>query len=108
MSTYVLIEQSVKPGQMASLRDIIRRSLPALLDFPGNEGVRLFEDPKHADRLVLLMRWANADDFDKYQDWRRDTGAAAHVHERLNSVVLRSLVHLDRLFDEGHDYDDRV
>lgn len=108
MSSYILIEQSVKAGKMAELQEIMRENWPALLKFPGNEGVRIFKDPDCSDRLVLLMRWANSDDFNKYQTWRAETGMAKLILERLDHVSIRPLTHIDQIFPEGHEYDDNL
>ncbi|MBY3988712.1 hypothetical protein HQO84_22875 [Rhodococcus fascians] len=108
MSSYFLIEQSVRAGKMAELQEIMRKSWPALLNFPGNEGVRIFKDPDCSDRLVLLMRWTNSDDFSKYQTWRNETGTAKLILDRLDHVSIRPLDHIDLIFPKEHEYDDKL
>lgn len=101
MASYVLIEQVVKPGRTAEVQQIMRRVWSELLEFPGCQGVRIFADPDLADRLVLLMRWARAEDFDRYQQWRAETGVAEQILSRLDGVTMRRLDHLDAIFPDG-------
>lgn len=105
MSSHILIEQHVKPGQMDELKAILRRNWPTLLEFTGNEGAQLYEVPGDVDRLVLVMRWADESDFDEYQQWRHKTGDAAEVYARLQGVVIRPLARINLTHTERHSHD---
>ncbi|MDT5117093.1 MAG: hypothetical protein QOE30_2832 [Mycobacterium sp.] len=63
------------------LTGIAPQELPATRSFEGNDGLALYQDKADPRRVSLQMRWRTLEDFDRYLQWRTETGMIARIYQ---------------------------
>ncbi|GAA4474929.1 hypothetical protein GCM10023094_11420 [Rhodococcus olei] len=79
----VAIEFSLNPDTVDDAARAIRDMLETTRNFDGNESTEVLIDTDDNTRWVISERWASADAYAKYRDYRsgegKVTGLAPHV-----------------------------
>jgi len=75
MSVVVTLECKAKAGSMDELKSTLSSVLPDTRTFDGCHGVVAYTDQDDGDAVFLIEHWDSRAHYEKYFQWRVDTGA---------------------------------
>lgn len=79
MACQVVIELKAKPQRADALRDWMQDKLPGTRGFNGCIGVLPTRNQDDPDLIVLLEQWESRQHFEKYLEWRVETGVVKEL-----------------------------
>jgi len=74
MSVLATADLFIKPDRVAELLELLRGALPDTRRFSGCEGLDVFADQDDPGHVLLVEKWAQRADHEKYLGWRQETG----------------------------------
>jgi len=83
MSTMVLLEMQVKPEAVNEVKAMLKQILPDTRAYAGCQGVDIYGNLDDGGNLVFYERWDSRDHYQKYLNWRTETGALAKLSDKL-------------------------
>ncbi|WP_198971904.1 putative quinol monooxygenase [Xylophilus sp. ASV27] len=85
MACQVVIELKAQPGSANVLRDWMRDKLPGTRGFDGCIAVLPTRSQEDPSLIVLLEQWASRQHFEKYLEWRVQTGVVEELGAMLGA-----------------------
>jgi len=79
MSTMVLLEIQVKPESVNDVKSMLKAILPDTRAYAGCQGIDIYGNLDDGGNLVFYERWESRDHYQKYLNWRTETGALAKL-----------------------------
>jgi quinol monooxygenase YgiN len=74
MSVLATADLFIKPDRVAELLELLRAALPDTRSFAGCERLDVFADQDEPGHVLLVEKWAQRADHEKYLGWRQETG----------------------------------
>ena len=74
MSTVVLLEMQVKPESVNNVKSMLKELLPDTRAYAGCQGIDIYGNLDDGGNLVFYERWDSRDHYQKYLNWRTETG----------------------------------
>lgn len=86
MATTVILEAKTKSGTgndvLAKLKDI----LPDTRSYDGCISLDVYQEQDDSDTLVMVEQWESKSHYEKYLNWRIETGVFAKLAEALEGA----------------------
>jgi quinol monooxygenase YgiN len=83
MSTVVLLEMQVKPEAVNEVKAFFKEILPDTRAYAGCQGLDVYGNLDDGGNIVLYERWESRDHYQKYLNWRTETGALNQLVSKL-------------------------
>ncbi len=83
MSTVVLLELQIKPEAVNEAKAFFKEILPDTRSYAGCLGLDVYGNLDDSGNLVLYERWESRDHYQKYLNWRTETGALEKLGSKL-------------------------
>ena len=77
MSILVLREGQIQPDKIIEMKAYLIQTVPETRSYDGCQGVDVYYNMDDTGDMVVLQQWESRDHFDKYQQWREETGVFA-------------------------------
>jgi quinol monooxygenase YgiN len=74
MSVLVLLEGSVKPEDISSMKSYMAEIVPDTRIYDGCQGVDVYFNTDDAGNMVLVEHWESRAHHERYLAWRTETG----------------------------------
>ena len=74
-TTVVLLEIQVKPECVEEVKAFLKEVLPDTRAYAGCQGIDIYGNLDESTNLVFYERWDTRDHYQKYLNWRTETGA---------------------------------
>lgn len=84
MAVIVRFELFPRKEKHEEIRSFFKNILQGTRDYVGNQGVFLSKEQENGDKLMLVEYWASKADFEKYLNWRVETGDFGRLGELLS------------------------
>ena len=94
-TTVVLLEVQVKPECVEEVKAFLKEALPDTRAYDGCQGIDIYGNLDESSNLVFYERWDSREHYQKYLNWRTETG----VFEQLGSKLAgpASIRYYDRI-----------
>ena len=79
MSTFVLIVGNAKPDKIADIKSWMAQVLPHGRSYDGCQGVDALFNMDEPEDFVVVQQWESRGHYEKYLQWRADTGEVANL-----------------------------
>ena len=79
MSIIVLVELQVKPEAVDALKSNLKAVLPETRAYDGCQGIDTYGNLEDGDNLVFYERWDSREHYERYLEWRTETGFIAQL-----------------------------
>ena len=79
MSTFVLIGGQGKPDKIADIKSWMTEVLPHGRSYDGCQGVDALFNMDDPGNFVVMQQWESRGHYEKYLQWRSDTGGVARL-----------------------------
>jgi quinol monooxygenase YgiN len=83
MSTVVLLEMQVKPESVNEVKAMLKELLPDTRAYAGCQGIDIYSNLDDGGNLVFYERWNTRDHYQKYLNWRTETGVLDKLSAKL-------------------------
>lgn len=83
MSVVVLLEMQVKPEAVAEVKASLKAILPDTRSYAGCQGIDIYSNLDNGGNLVFYERWESRDHYQKYLNWRTETGVLSQLVSKL-------------------------
>ena len=83
MSTVVLLEMQVKPEAVNEVKAMLKELLPDTRAYAGCQGIDIYNNLDDGGNLVFYERWNTRDHYQKYLNWRTETGVLDKLSAKL-------------------------
>ena len=94
-TTVVILDMKVKKEAVADLRAGLKEMLPDTRAYDGCQGVDIYEDLDTSGHLVFYERWDSKEHYQRYLNWRTETGAMEQLGKALDGEP--SIKYFDRV-----------
>ncbi|QKT08471.1 antibiotic biosynthesis monooxygenase [Gordonia sp. X0973] len=84
MGVQVAIDLPAKKGKFDELREWMVNHIAGTRNFNGNMVVESWRNQDKPDSIFLLEKWESRADFEKYLQWREETGVITELLELLD------------------------
>ncbi|MEM8931330.1 MAG: putative quinol monooxygenase [Acidobacteriota bacterium] len=84
MSVIVIFEAQAKPGSGDQFVAALRQTLASTRSYEGCLELTVHQNQDDSDNLVAVERWASREAYERYLQWRRETG----VLDRLTGACI--------------------
>ena len=82
-TTVVLLEIQVKPECVEEVKAFLKEVLPDTRAYAGCQGIDIYGNLDESTNLVFYERWDTRDHYQKYLNWRTETGALEQLGAKL-------------------------
>jgi quinol monooxygenase YgiN len=89
MSVVVLLEGQVKPDNIADMKSYLAQILPDTRSYDGCKGIDAHFNMDDPGNMVLVERWESRGHYEKYHQWRKETGVADKLFSMLTGPPSR-------------------
>ncbi|MBI3248894.1 MAG: antibiotic biosynthesis monooxygenase [Deltaproteobacteria bacterium] len=79
MSVVVLLEMQVKPEAVNEVKAALKDILPDTRAYAGCQGIDIYGNLDNGGNLVFYERWDSRDHYQKYLNWRTETGVLSKL-----------------------------
>lgn len=79
MSTLVLLEGQVQPDKIADMKSYLAEILPDTRSYDGCLGIDVQFNLDDPGNMVLVEQWESRGHYEKYLQWRAETGVVAKL-----------------------------
>lgn len=79
MGTLVLLEATAKADSVKELEEFLRSRLPETRAYDGCQGITAHRSDDDERILVMVEHWDSKDHYQRYLDWRTETGVLAEL-----------------------------
>lgn len=83
MSVVVLLEMQVKPEAVNEVKAALKDILPDTRSYAGCQGIDIYSNLDNGGNLVFYERWDSRDHYQKYLNWRTETGVLSQLVSKL-------------------------
>lgn len=83
MSTVVLLEMQVRPEAVSEVKAMLKEILPDTRAYAGCQGIDIYSNLDDGGNLVFHERWTTRDHYQKYLNWRTETGVLDKLGAKL-------------------------
>ena len=83
MSVVVLLEMQVKPEAVNEIKAQLKQLLPDTRAYAGCQGLDIYGNMDDSGNLVFYERWETREHYQKYLNWRTETGTMAALASKL-------------------------
>jgi quinol monooxygenase YgiN len=83
MTTTVILEIKTNPGTSGDMLALLTDILPDTRSYDGCLGANTFQGQDDADTLIIISSWESKGHFEKYLDWRKESG----VFDRFAAMI---------------------
>lgn len=94
-TTVVILEMQAKPEAVDGLKAGLKELLPDTRAYDGCQGVDIYQDRDDPGHLVFYERWDSKEHYQKYLNWRTETGAMEQLGKALTGPP--SIKYFDRV-----------
>ena len=77
MSILILREGQIQPDKITEMKAYLLQIVPETRSYDGCQGVDVYYSMDNPGDMVVLQQWESRDHFEKYQQWREETGVFA-------------------------------
>jgi quinol monooxygenase YgiN len=84
----VLLELKVRPDSVDRLKDRLAEWLPATRSYDGCHGTTAHAQTEDPHVVIMIEHWESEAHYDRYRQWRSDTGVRADLVSMLESPPL--------------------
>ncbi len=84
-TTVVLLEVQVKPECVEEVKAFLKEALPDTRAYDGCQGIDIYGNLDESSNLVFYERWDSREHYQKYLNWRTETGAFEQLGSKLAS-----------------------
>ena len=77
MSILVLLEGQVQPNKIVEMKSYMKKELPDTRSYDGCQGVDVHFNLDDPENMVVMEQWESRGHYDKYLQWRTETGVLA-------------------------------
>ena len=84
-TTVVLLEVQVKPECVEEVKAFLKEALPDTRAYDGCQGIDIYGNLDESSNLVFYERWDSREHYQKYLNWRTETGAFERLGSKLAS-----------------------
>ncbi len=96
MSVMVLLEMQVKPEAVEEVKASLKTILPDTRSYAGCQGIDIYSNLDNGGNLVFYERWDSRDHYQKYLNWRTETGVLSQLVAKLSGPPnIRYFDHVD-------------
>ena len=96
MSVMVLLEFRSKPDCLERLKEKLAEWLPDTRSYEGCSGTGAYSLTDDPHLLVMVERWESREHYERYRNWRADTGVRAQLVAMLEGPpIVRYFEQLD-------------
>lgn len=82
-TTIVLLEANVKPECVDEVKAFLKEALPDTRAYDGCQGVDIYGNLDESTNLVFYERWDSREHYQKYLNWRAETGVLDQMASKL-------------------------
>ena len=82
-TTVVLLEIQVKPECVEEVKAFMKEALPDTRGYDGCQGLDVYGNLDESTNLVFYERWDSRDHYQKYLNWRTETGVLDQLVSKL-------------------------
>jgi len=95
MSILILLEAQVKPENIANVKSYMAEILPDTRTYDGCQKIDVYFNTEHTSSMVVVEYWDSRGHYEKYLDWRKETG----VLDKLGAMLTRppSIQYFERI-----------
>ena len=79
MSILVLLEGQVKPDKIADMKSYLAQILPDTRSYDGCQRIDAQFNMDDLGNMVLVEQWESRGHYEKYAQWRTETGVATKL-----------------------------
>ncbi|MFC2003756.1 putative quinol monooxygenase [Chloroflexota bacterium] len=79
MSTLVLLELQLQSDKIADMKSYLAQVLPDTRSYDGCQGVDIYSNVDALGNMVAVERWESRGHYDKYLQWRTETGVGDKI-----------------------------
>ncbi len=77
MSILVLREGQIQSDKIADMKSYLIQVVPDTRSYDGCQGIDVYFNMDNPGNMVVLQQWESRGHFDKYLQWRKETGVFA-------------------------------
>ena len=74
MSILVMREVQIQSDKIADMKSYLIQTVPETRSYDGCQGIDVYFNIDNPGNMVVLQQWESQDHFDKYLQWRKETG----------------------------------
>lgn len=94
-TTVVILDMHVKPEAVDGVKASLKEILPDTRAYDGCQGLDVYEDLDETGHLVFYERWDSKEHYQRYLNWRTETGAMEQLGKALQGSP--SIKYFDRV-----------
>ncbi|HSG15350.1 MAG TPA: putative quinol monooxygenase [Anaerolineae bacterium] len=74
MPCHVIVEFQAAPAQAEALKALLKEALPDTRAYDGCQSLSEYHNQEDAGNIVLVESWVSREHYDKYLNWRVESG----------------------------------
>lgn len=79
MSVMVLLEATVKAGEISNMKSYLAEIFPETRAYEGCQAIDVYFDTEDEGNMVMVEHWDSRQHHGKYLDWRTESGVIAKI-----------------------------
>ena len=87
MSILVMREVQIHSDKIADMKSYLAQIVPETRSYNGCQGIDIYFNIDNSGNMIALQQWKSRSHFDKYQQWRRETGVVAKSESMLTEPI---------------------
>lgn len=88
MSILVLREGQIQSDKIADMKSYLAQIVPDTRSYDGCQGIDVYFNMDNPGNMVVLQQWESRGHFDKYLQWRKETGVFAKSVSMLTGPLI--------------------
>ena len=94
MSIMVVADTKLKAESISAAKEFFAEILTDTRAFEGCEGVTMCIDSEDPAHLILIAKWVSKEHYEKYHNWRLETGFVEQIRELLDGPFNRRFLEI--------------
>jgi quinol monooxygenase YgiN len=87
MSIFVMREGQIQSDKIADMKSYLIQTVPETRSYDGCQGIDVYFNIENPGNMVVLQQWESRDHFDRYLQWREETGVVARSVSMLTEPI---------------------
>jgi quinol monooxygenase YgiN len=87
MSILVVREVQIQSDKIADMKSYLTQTVPETRSYDGCQGIDVYFNIDNIGNMVVLQQWESRNHFDKYLQWRKETGVVAKSESMLTEPI---------------------
>ncbi len=92
MSVRIIAELPVKPESVSDMKSLMKEILPDTRAFEGCNKIDVYSNSENESIIVLVEDWDSPEHYERYHEWRVETGVIGKLREMLAGPVRRQFL----------------